>query len=156
MGFEIERKFLVRGEYKHLATQKISIKQGYLSTIPNRTVRIRITDTRGYITIKGEPKLNKATRFEWEREIPLDEALQLMELCGSDTIIKTRYIIPEKSGLVFEVDQFHDRNKGLVIAEIEIPHKAYSICKPDWLGKEVTGDPLYYNSYLNQTPYSTW
>lgn len=156
MGFEIERKFMVIGNFKQLVTKKYKIKQGYLSTTPKNTVRVRVQDSIGTITVKGKPLENSITRFEWEKEIPPEEANELLLLCQSGIIHKTRHIIPEQSGLKFEIDEFHDENFGLVIAEIELPYEDYKFEKPQWLGDEVTGDIRYYNSYLSQNPFKDW
>ena len=155
MKEEIERKFLVNGEFKPFVEQEINIQQGYISTFPN-TVRVRITDTKSYLTIKGESTDEGLSRPEWEKEIEVEEAESLMLLCADSKIEKTRYIISESGGLVFEVDVFRGQNKGLIIAEIELPSIDSSFVKPDWLGKEVTGDAKYYNAMLISNPYSTW
>ena len=149
---EIERKFLVQGEYKPLAIAKHAIKQGYLSKDPERTVRIRIKDELAFITIKGKSSKSGMSRFEWEKEIPVAEAEELLKLCLPAVIEKTRYIIPEYSGLIFEVDEFYGLHKGLVLAEIELPSESHTFVYPDWLGQEVTGLPQYYNSYLSSNP----
>ncbi len=156
MGKEIERKFLVAGEFKKFAIKKSRITQGYLSTVPVRTVRVRKNDNKGTITIKGAPNATGITRFEWEREIPAEEALELLTLCEPGIIDKTRFILPEKGGLKFEVDEFYGENEGLLLAEIELPSEDHSFTKPIWLGKEVTGDPRYYNSMLARKPFCSW
>jgi adenylate cyclase len=156
MGFEIERKFLVAGNFKHLATQETRIKQGYLSSTPERTVRVRLMGNQGFITIKGATSINSIKRFEWEKEIQVDEVNQLLDICEPGIIDKTRYIVPEKSGLVFEVDIFHDNNNGLIVAEIELPTENYEFIIPEWLGKEVTDNPAYYNSALKDSPFNSW
>lgn len=149
---EIERKFLVKNDdYKSLATSMIAIFQGYLSRVPERTVRIRIEhylvgDDKGFITIKGESNASGVSRYEWENEIPIIDAHNLLVICENGHFIsKARHIIPNKE-LFFEVDEFFDT--GLVLAEIELPTEDHEFDKPDWLGKEVTGDKKYYNSNM--------
>ncbi|HNR67691.1 MAG TPA: CYTH domain-containing protein [bacterium] len=155
MAKEIERKFLVKGEFAHQAHKKVRIIQGYLSSVPERTVRVRVKGDKGYLTIKGIGNASGASRFEWEREIPLQEAEELMKLCEPGVIDKTRYQI--KAGkFVFEVDEFHGENQGLIVAEIELTDEKDSFDKPSWLGKEVTGDEKYYNAMLMKKPYTRW
>ncbi len=156
MGIEIERKFLVKGDFKSHVVRKVRIIQGYLSSVPERTVRVRLKGDKGFITIKGIAGKSGASRYEWEKEIPVNEVKELLELCESGIIDKTRYIVPEKNGLKFEVDEFYNDNEGLVVAEIEIPKENYVFEKPEWLGEEVTGDPKYYNSMLRGNPYKNW
>lgn len=153
---EIERKFLVvSDDFLATFTHKNTISQGYLNTHSDRTVRIRISDQIGYITVKGKSDVSGTTRFEWEKEIPLNEALDLLLLCEPGLIEKTRYTVPN-NGLFFEVDVFHGKNQGLILAEIELPHQSATFFKPDWLGKEVTADQRFYNSYLSKIPFITW
>ena len=156
MSQEIEKKFLVKGDYKPYVIKETRIIQAYLSSVPERTVRIRIKGEKGFITIKGIGNKSGASRYEWEKEVPVDEAKKLLELCEAGAIDKTRYIVPEKSGLFFEVDEFYGDNDGLVVAEIELPSEDYNFIKPDWLGEEVTGDVRYYNSMLMKNPYKKW
>ena len=156
MGKEIERKFLVEGDFKPYTIKKTRIKQGYLSSVPERTVRVRINGDKGFITIKGISSESGASRFEWEKEIPIIDVYELLKLCEPGIIDKTRFIIPEKSGLNFEVDEFYGENEGLTLAEIELPDEKYSFHKPQWLGKEVTGNKKYYNSYLSKCAYQNW
>ena len=156
MAQEIERKFLVKGDFKNLAVKQFHISQGFLSTTPERTVRIRLKDKTGYITVKGIGNASGTTRFEWEKEISKEEAEQLLAICEPTIIKKTRYIIPANDNLFFEVDEFLDSNKGLLIAEIELPKEDSFFKKPDWLGAEVTGQTNYYNSFLSQKPFSKW
>lgn len=156
MAQEIERKFLVNGDYKSLATKAYKISQGYLSSVPGRTVRVRIRDDEGYLTIKGAANKSGVSRFEWEKEIPVEEAEELLPLCEPGIIDKTRHIISASNGLFFEVDEFHGDNEGLVVAEIELPDENYPFEKPEWLGKEVTGDRRYYNSMLKKYPFKRW
>lgn len=153
---EIERKFLVKSDqYKAESFTKNNIIQGYLSSIPERTVRIRIHGKRGFITIKGISNQGGMSRFEWENEIPLKEAQELLKLCEKGKIEKTRFEI--KSGhYVFEVDEFYGENKGLVIAEIELESEDDTFEKPEWLGDEVTNDERYYNAYLSKKPFIDW
>lgn len=156
MAQEIERKFLVKGDFKNLAIKQHYISQGFLSTTPERTVRIRLKDEIGYITVKGIGNTSGTTRFEWEKEISKEEAEQLLAICEPTIIEKIRYIIPASDDLFFEVDEFLDSNKGLLIAEIELPKEDTFFKKPTWLGAEVTGQTKYYNSYLSQNPFSKW
>lgn len=155
MAIEIERKFLVRGEFKDDSTDATDIVQGYLVHDPERTVRVRIRGDRGYITVKGRPADTGIGRYEWEKEIPVDDARELLRLCEPFAVIKTRYIVPFRSHL-FEVDVFHGENEGLVMAEIELDSADEYFEKPGWLGDEVTSDPRYYNSFLSVKPYSHW
>lgn len=156
MAIETERKFLVNGDaYKAAAFRHTRVRQGYLSSVPERTVRIRIRDDKGLITIKGKGNASGASRYEWESEIPLQEAEQLLLLCEPGVIDKTRYEI-QAGSLVFEVDEFHGDNEGLVMAELELPDEHTSFDRPAWLSEEVTGDPRYYNSMLQKHPYTKW
>lgn len=155
MSQEIERKFLVIGEYKSLAKESCRIAQGYLSSVPERTVRIRIKGEKGFITIKGKSNASGLSRYEWEKEIPLAEAQELLALCESGIIDKTRYLV-EFENHTFEVDEFHRENEGLVMAEIELEQETSPFAKPDWLGEELSGDVRYYNAYLSQHPYKSW
>lgn len=153
---EIERKFLVKSDaYKSEATKSYRIAQGYLSKVKKRTVRIRIKGDKGYITIKGKSSTSGLSRFEWEKEIPLNEAMQLLTLCESGIIDKTRYEIPF-DGHIFEVDEFHGENSGLIIAEIELKSENEYFTKPDWISEEVTNKKEYYNSQLSKKPFGTW
>ncbi|MBO9584586.1 MAG: CYTH domain-containing protein [Flavobacterium sp.] len=153
---EIERKFLVKSnDFKKQAFAQNNIAQGYLSSAPERTVRVRIKGHKGFITIKGISQSGGMSRFEWENEIPLDEAEELLKLCEKGKIEKTRYEI--KSGEhIFEVDEFYGENEGLVMAEIELNFEDETFEKPDWLGEEVTNDERYYNAYLSKNPYKDW
>lgn len=153
---ETERKFLVVSEdFKNEALRHKQIVQGYLNSHPERTVRIRIKADKGYLTIKGKGNQSGTTRLEWETEIPVADAAQLLLLCEKGSIDKVRYEVPV-SGHLYEVDVFDGDNKGLVIAEIELQDENEAFEKPAWLGKEVTGDERYYNAYLSNNPYSTW
>lgn len=153
---EIERKYLVTSlDFKNDYFAKNEIAQGYLSSNPERTVRIRIKGTKGYLTIKGIGNESGISRFEWEKEIEIDEAKQLLKLCEKGVIEKTRYEV--KSGNhTIEVDEFHGDNKGLIIAEIELEDENEFIQKPHWLGDEVTNEERYYNSYISLNPYKNW
>ncbi len=156
MALEIERKFLVRDDsYKQLAFHSGRIAQGYICSARGRTVRVRIRDDRGFLTIKGPADVKGLGRYEWEKEIPLDEARELMKLCEPGMIDKTRYLV--RSGKhVFEVDEFYGENEGLVIAEVELASEDESYEKPAFIGEEVTGDVRYYNSFLMKNPYKAW
>lgn len=156
MNKEIERKFLVTSDFKKFAIEKHTIAQGFLSTVPERTVRIRIMDKQGFITVKGIGNASGTTRFEWEKEILFEEAKSLLAICEPTIIEKIRYIIPTTNNLFFEVDEFLGENKGLLIAEIELPNETTIFDKPSWLGKEVTGELKYYNSAISKNPYSNW
>lgn len=155
MAQEIERKFLVTGPFRHLATAETRIVQGYLSSVPERAVRVRIKGDKGYLTIKGIGGASGASRFEWERELPLAEADALLELCEPGVIDKVRYLVPAGSH-TFEVDEFHGDNDGLVIAELELASEAEAFVRPEWLGAEVTGDARFYNAMLVKQPYRSW
>ena len=145
MALEIERKFLVNGQdYKNIATDSVEISQYYLSLDPNRTVRVRVKGDRGFITVKG---INHGcVRKEWEYEIPVEEARQMMQICSAG-LSKRRWIVPF-DGLVWEADEFFGRLEGLVLAEVELPSADTQISLPSFVGREVTGDPAYYNSTL--------
>lgn len=157
MAQEIERKFLVCGDFKTEAYQSTRIIQGYLSSQPGRIVRVRVKGNKGYITIKGRTNATGVSRFEWEKEIAVDEALSLLELAEPGIIDKTRYLIKNTDGRhVWEVDEFHGDNEDLVMAEIELAAEDEPFDKPEWLGKEVTGDPRYYNSMLKEHPFKQW
>lgn len=153
---EIERKFLVvTNAFKSDALRQNQIAQGYLSTHTERTVRVRIKGEKGYLTIKGESNETGLSRFEWENEISVEEAKQLLLLCEKGVIEKIRYEIQVGEHL-FEVDEFLGENKGLVIAEVELQSESEIFEKPSWLGIEVTQDHRYYNSYLSQNPFTSW
>lgn len=156
MPLEIERKFLVlHHSYRHKASKVITIKQGFLNTDKNRIVRVRLTDSDGYITVKGKTSDDGTSRFEWERSISKNDALELLALCEEVVIEKQRYIIPIGTHL-FEVDEFLGKNKGLVVAEVELSHLNEQFERPDWLGQEVTGILKYYNSELSKRPFCFW
>lgn len=153
---EIERKFLVTSNvFKSDALCKNHIAQGYLNSEPERTVRVRIKGGKGFLTIKGKTNETGMSRFEWEKEIPINEAKELIFLCGKGMIEKTRYEIQVGQHL-FEVDEFHGENEGLIMAEVELQSESAIFEKPIWLGEEVTQDNRYYNSYLSQHPFKSW
>ena len=154
MAQEIERKFLVVGEYKNLAHSSMHLVQGYIAS-GSRTVRVRISDDRAWLTIKGPSKDGGLSRFEWEHEIPAKEAMELLHLTEGALIDKRRYLV-DFEGHTFEVDEFYGDNEGLVIAEVELQSVDESVVYPDWIGKEVTGVKRYYNSHLRSHPYSVW
>ena len=152
MGIEIERKFLVTGDGWRQGAG-VAYAQGYLSCDPQRTVRVRIAGGKAFLTVKGVAK--GATRAEFEYAIPVDDAAQLLELSDGPVVRKVRRVI-EHAGSTWEVDEFEGDNAGLVLAEIELASEEQAFAKPDWLGREVTGDPRYYNSSLAANPYSRW
>ena len=155
MAQEIERKFLVKGDFKEAAFAALRITQGYLCTAPGRSVRVRLRGEQGFITIKGPSHDGGLSRFEWEKEIGADDARALLELCEPGLIDKTRWLV-KVGGHTFEVDEFHGDNEGLVMAEVELKAPNEPFEKPDWLGAEVTGDRHYYNSFLSKVPYKIW
>jgi CYTH domain-containing protein len=153
---EIERKFLVTSTtFLDEFCAKNRIVQGYLSSVPERTVRVRIKGDKGFLTIKGKSSDSGMSRMEWEKEIALEEAEQLLRLCEAGVIDKIRYEIPVGKHL-YEVDVFSGENDGLILAEIELESENEAFEKPNWLGKEVTNDNRYYNAYLSQKPFKTW
>ena len=153
---EIERKFLVGSHlFKTLATAEKKIAQGYLNTNPERTVRVRIANEKAFLTVKGKGNETGTTRFEWEKEIPADEAQLLLLICEKGVIEKTRFEIPYGNHL-YEVDEFYGENQGLIVAEIELSDENEDFEKPDWLGTEVTNDEKYYNAYLSKNPFKNW
>ena len=155
MALEIERKFLVAGDYKPFAVSHSRITQGYISSASGRTVRVRIRGDKGYLTIKGPSE--GISRYEWEIEIPVADAESLMAICEPGVIDKTRWLVPAGDGIhTWEVDEFHGENDGLVVAEIELRSEDDVFEKPSWLGEEVTGDRRYYNSMLTRRPFRTW
>ena len=146
---EIERKFLVKSnDFKSLATSQVIIKQGYLTKDPERTVRIRLKNKQAFLTIKGISSSSGMSRFEWEKEISFEDGKSLINLCLPGVIEKVRYLIPHGK-LIIEVDVFGGKHKGLTLAEIEVPSEATKLDLPQWIGQEVTGDKMYYNSYLS-------
>jgi adenylate cyclase len=153
---EIERKFLVNSDdfLKQFRTQN-RIVQGYLSSVPERTVRVRIKGEKGYLTIKGKSNESGLSRMEWEKEIDVKESEMLLQICESGVIDKIRYEV-EFSNHIIEVDVFEGKNKGLTLAEIELQSENESFEKPEWLAEEVTGDKRYYNAYLSKNPFMNW
>ncbi len=156
MAQEIERKFLVKGDYKKYVSKETKIVQGFLCTVPERTVRVRIKGDKGFLTIKGIGNKSGASRYEWEKEISLQDAKDLMAICEPGVIDKTRYLVKADGDLIFEVDEFYGENEGLTVAEIELPSEDTEFSKPEWLGTEVTGQVDYYNSMLMKNPYKNW
>ena len=155
MAQEIERKFLVKGDFKSEAFKATRITQGYLCSVPERTVRVRVKGDKGFITIKGIGNESGASRFEWEKEILVAEVQDLLKLCEPGIIDKTRYLV--KAGeFTFEVDEFYGENEGLTVAEVELPDENAVFEHPEWLGEEVTADKRYYNSMLMKNPYKNW
>lgn len=156
MAQEIEKKFLVKSEdFKSVASKSTRITQGYLSSIPERTVRVRTKGDRGFITIKGIGSASGASRYEWEKEIPASEVEELLKICEPGVIDKTRYEV-KAGNHTFEVDEFYGENQGLTVAEVELASEDEGFQKPDWLGAEVTGDTKYYNSMLMKHPFTKW
>lgn len=155
MAQEIERKFLVEGDFRSAAIKSTRITQGYLSSVPERTVRVRIKGDKGFITIKGIGSASGASRYEWEKEIPVSEVEDLLTICEPGVIDKTRFLV-KVGAHTFEVDEFYGDNEGLIVAEVELIAEDESFERPVWLGKEVTGDVRYYNSMLMKQPYKTW
>ena len=154
MGKEIERKFLVKGDAWRALGQGSPFRQGFLSTVKERVVRVRLAGAQGTLTIKGLTR--GVSKLEFEYEIPAEDVGQLLdELCEHPLIDKTRYRI-EHEGLVWEVDEFHGDNEGLVVAEVELADENQEISLPSWIGEEVSGDPRYFNSNLVAHPYSRW
>ena len=153
---EIERKFLVvNTDFLAESSERFRIVQGYLSSNPERTVRVRIKGEKGYITIKGKGNESGLTRFEWEKEIAVSEAVALLQLCENGVIDKIRYNVMFENHL-FEVDVFSGENEGLIVAEIELQSENETFTKPNWLGDEVTTEEKYYNAYLSNCPYTNW
>ncbi len=155
MAQEVERKFLVKGNFKEYVHKETRITQGYLSSVPERTVRVRVKGDKGFLTIKGIGNESGASRFEWEKEISVSDAQDLLKICEPGVIDKTRYLV--KAGEhTFEVDEFYGENEGLTVAEIELSTEGEAFEKPEWLGEEVTGDTRYFNSMLMKNPYTKW
>lgn len=153
---EIEKKFLVLSDiFKDEASAKKRIVQGYLCSHPDRTVRVRTKGDKAFITIKGRSSESGMSRFEWEKEISVEDAEALIPLCEPGVIEKTRYEV-DLGGHTFEVDEFYGDNEGLLLAEVELESEEEEFERPDWLGEEVTGDTRYYNAQLSKQPYKTW
>ncbi|MCD6179910.1 MAG: CYTH domain-containing protein [Bacteroidales bacterium] len=155
MLIEIERKFLVKGDFIGQAKESLDIIQGYLSLDKARTVRVRIQNEKAFLTIKGKTNASGLSRFEWEKEIDTKEAKELLKLAIGSSIEKIRYRIPIGNH-IFEVDVFSGENKGLILAEVELQSESEAFEKPKWLGKEVSGDPRYYNANLVLNPFIKW
>jgi adenylate cyclase len=154
MGVEIERKYLIKNsDWKNRVIEKIEIKQGYLNSNIERTVRIRLNNIKAFITIKG--KTINTSRQEFEYEIPYEEGNSLINMCESPIIEKTRFIVQEDNG-IWEIDEFKGENQGLIVAEIELKHENQKFKVPQWIGKEVSNDSRYYNSSLIHKPYKNW
>lgn len=146
---EIERKFLVTDDtYIRMAVARYNIRQGYISREKGATVRVRIINDHAFLTIKGKPAKGHFARYEWEKEIDLSDAKALMKLCQGTIIDKTRWIVLTDQNLRWEVDEFHGKHEGLVVAEIELESEDQSFEKPDFIGDEVTNDPRYYNANM--------
>lgn len=155
MGIEIERKFLLKNEdWKKKVEKSTIIKQGYLNTTPERTVRVRIKDQHAFLTIKG--KNVQSARKEFEYEIPIDDAIDMIEICEKPIIEKRRYEVEWKDGKCWEIDVFEGENKGLIVAECELHNEHEEIDIPPWVGSEVTSDKRYYNSNLILHPFTNW
>ena len=156
MAVEIERKFLVNSQaFRNEAIKSYKIKQGFLNSHKERTVRVRLTEDKGFLTVKGKSSDDGLTRFEWEKVISTREAEELLKLCEETIIDKRRYDV-NFGNHTFEIDEFFAENEGLIIAEVELQSKNENIEKPEWLGEEITGDIKYYNSQLSKNPYKTW
>lgn len=155
MAQEIEKKFLVAGDFKQAAGNAVRITQGYLSSVPERIVRVRVKGEKGFITVKGIGNDTGASRFEWEKEIPVEDVKELLKICEPGVIDKTRYLV-DCGAHTFEVDEFYGDNEGLVVAEVELSDENEEFSRPEWLGEEVTGDKKYYNSMLMKNPYKNW
>ena len=155
MSIEIERKFLVKGPFKEQAASRTHIIQGYISSQKGRTVRVRLRDQQAYLTIKGPSRDGGLSRYEFEKEITIDEGLSLLTLCEPGVIEKDRWLVPCGKH-TFEVDEFFGENEGLLLAEVELSAPDEPFEKPSFLGQEVTGDRRYYNSSLRINPYRNW
>lgn len=147
MGKEIERKFLVKGEFRNAAIKEIKILQAYMSIDNDKSIRVRIADDKAFISVKSRLREDTIVRDEWEIPVSVPDALEMMKICLPGKIEKTRFLVPYEDHL-FEVDVFHDKNEGLIIAELELFSEAENFEKPEWLGEEVTGRPEYYNTNL--------
>ena len=155
MNQEIERKFLVKGDFKSEAISSSVIVQGYLSSVAERSVRIRIKGEKGFLTVKGMGNESGTSRFEWEKEISVEDARNLLKLCEPGIIDKIRYLVPFGKH-TFEVDEFFGENEGLLLAELELHSEDEPYEKPDWLGEEVTGNEKFYNVMLMKNPFTSW
>lgn len=155
MALEIERKFLVKGDFKSSSYKSEEIAQGYLSSVAERSVRVRIKGDKGFLTIKGIGSADGVSRFEWEKEISTNDAKDLLELCEPGKIEKIRYLV-SCGAHTYEVDEFLGENEGLIVAEVELNAVDEQFEKPDWLGDEVTGQEKYYNAALSRNPFKNW
>ena len=155
MSQEIEHKFLVKGDFRPFVTKTHHIVQGYICSGQGRIVRVRLCDEQAFLTIKGPTEADGLSRFEWEKQIGHDEALELFKLCGTGLIEKYRHLVPVGAH-IFEVDEFLGANSGLIVAEVELGSIDEPFEKPDWLGKDVSVDPRYRNSQLCIKPYVKW
>lgn len=155
MALEIERKFLVKGDYKAASTSHSRIVQGYICSERGRTVRVRLRNDKGYLTIKGPSCDGGLSRYEFEKEITVDEANALLALCEPGVIDKIRWLVPAGKH-TYEVDEFLGDNAGLVVAEIELSSTDEHFERPSFLANEITGDRKYYNSSLRKFPYRMW
>lgn len=155
MSLEIERKFLVKGDFKSRAHQCEDVAQGYLSSVAERAVRVRIKGDKAFITVKGIGNKDGLSRYEWEKEISIADARDLLALCEPGKIEKKRYLV-SCGAHVYEVDEFFGDNAGLVVAEVELGAEGETFEKPDWLGDEVTGIEKYYNAALSRHPFKNW
>lgn len=156
MTLEIERKFLVEGDFRPFAASASHIVQGYICAERGRTVRVRLRDEAGFLTIKGPSTDDGLSRSEFEYPVSADDACALLRLCQGGIIDKTRWLVPMADGHIFEVDEFHGDNAGLIVAEVELGSTEEDFVRPEWIGKEVTGDRRYYNSQLRAQPYKSW
>ncbi len=157
MAQEIERKFLVKGNaFKELAFDHSSIIQGYIVSGGGRNVRVRIRGDRGFLTIKGASHDGGLSRYEFETEVSLADAHDLMKLCEPGVIEKTRWLVSTADNHIFEVDEFHGDNEGLVMAEVELQSPEESFERPNFIGTEVTGDRRFYNSHMRRYPFKLW
>jgi len=155
MAQEIEKKFLVKGDFKSEVEKSTRIIQGYLCSVPERTVRVRTKGDKGFLTVKGIGNESGASRYEWEQETSVEDAKHLLAICEPGVIDKTRYLV-SSGNHTFEVDEFYGDNDGLTVAEVELDSEDEEFVKPAWLGKEVTGDVKYYNSMLMKNPFKNW
>lgn len=157
MAQEIERKFIVKGDFKQLVSSSTHIMQGYICSEHGRTVRVRLRDEKAYLTIKGPSDKKGMSRYEFEREIPVADAHEMFKLCPGGIIDKRRYLVPSPDGLhTFEVDEFYGDNEGLLMAEVELHSEDEPYAKLPFIGKEVTGDVRFYNTELMRNPYKNW
>ena len=152
MNIEIERKYIVKGDFKSLAVSHSHIEQGYFETAPGRTVRVRIRDDKAYLTIKGPSNPEGLSRYEFETEVSMEDAKQLLALCRPGRIEKERWLVKTGDGHTFEVDEFQGDNAGLVMAEVELKSEDEQFERPAFLGREVTGDRRFYNNHLMRYP----